>query len=351
LPVLDVVLRHRFDSGFTLEARFQSSSRATALFGPSGAGKTTILNAVAGLLRPTSGRIAVGDAVLYDGRERTFVPPHQRRLGYVFQDHRLFPHLDVDANLRFGMRPSGRIGFRSVVDALELSGLLHRMPAQLSGGQQQRVALGRALLSSPRLLLMDEPLASLDDERRGRILEFLERFLLEFSVPLLFVSHSQAEVRRLADHVVLLDAGRVIAEGTPAEVLERGKALDLHGSMGLINLLKLERVDEIDGRIVGRVGTMELSLPTPPESGRTAYVTVEPSAVTLAVKDVHGVSARNHLSGVVAALIESGGRILVAVDVGPTLWVEVTRSAVAELGLKVGLPVVCLLKAQSLRFV
>jgi molybdate transport system ATP-binding protein len=351
LPILDVDVQRRFDSGFSLAAKFQSTARATALFGPSGAGKTSILNAIAGLLRPDAGKIVVDGEMLFDASANRFVEPHRRRIGYVFQEHLLFPHLDVAANVRFGMPPQGAVSLDAVVEALELGDLLRRQPQELSGGQQQRVALGRALLASPRLLLMDEPLASLDDERRGRILDFLERTLDSFSIPLVFVSHSQAEVRRLAERVILLDGGRVVAEGTPEEVLTRGRALELHHEMGLINLLKLDRAEEIDGRSVGRIGAVELSLPVSPASPPTRYITIEPSSVTLAATDVQGVSARNHLPGVVATIVESSGRVLVAVDVGPTLWAEVTKSAVAEMGLAMGSPVVCLLKTQSMKFV
>jgi molybdate transport system ATP-binding protein len=227
--------------------------------------------------------------------------------------------------------------------------LLNRRPAQLSGGQQQRVAVGRAILSSPRLLLMDEPLASLDDERRGRLLDFLERLPVDHSIPILFVSHSQAEVRRLAERVVVIDAGRVCAEGAPDEVLSRGRALEFDRDAGLVNLVKLDRVEVREDRVVGWIGGVELSLAAAPGVA-SRYVTVEPSAVTLAAADVAGVSARNHLAGVVVAVVEIGGRVLVAVDVGPTLWAEVTKPAVAELRLSVGCPVFCLIKAQSLRF-
>ena len=289
VSILDVDVRHRFNAGFSLSADFQTSAKATAIFGPSGAGKTTVLNAIAGLLRPHGGKITLDGETVLDASAKVFVPPHGRRIGYVFQEHLLFPHLDVEANLRFGMPLRGTVSFEMVVDALELSGLLRRMPQQLSGGQQ-RVALGRALLSSPRLLLLDEPLASLDDERRSRILDFLERMLDTFSVPLLFVSHSQAEVRRLAERVVLLDAGRVVGEGSPNDVLSRGRALELRNELGLINLLKLDRIAESDGRLSGWIGTVELNLPRSPTGSPTRYITVEPTAVTIAMSDVQGIS-------------------------------------------------------------
>jgi molybdate transport system ATP-binding protein len=301
------------------------------------------------------GTVAFAGDVLLDVSAGVDVPIERRRIGYVFQDHLLFPHLDAEANLRFGMparagAPS-EISVDRVVASLELGALLKRKPAALSWGQRQRVALGRAILSSPRLLLLDEPLEGLEFELRSRTLDFLERLLNEFAVPILFVSHSQTEVRRLAERVVLVKDGRVAAEGTPDEALTGASALELPAPLGLVNLLKLDRVEVREDSTAGWIGAVELALPPPPPGGTSRYVSVDPTAVTLAAVDVQGVSARNHLRGEVAAIVESRGRVLAAIDVGATLWVEITKAAAAELGLAVGRPVVCLLKAQSLHFV
>ncbi|WP_244311019.1 molybdenum ABC transporter ATP-binding protein [Roseomonas mucosa] len=230
--MLEVRLRHRFPApapdmpGFAIDAAFASPTPGvTAVFGPSGCGKSTLLAAVAGLLRPREGRIALDGMVLFDSAARRMLPPEQRRCGVVFQDSRLFPHLSVDTNLRYGLRRAPRgvdgPGFEEVVALLGIGHLLRRRPAALSGGERQRVALGRALLSRPRLLLMDEPLAALDAARKAEVLPFLTRLRDRLSIPLLYVTHAMEEVDRLADRLVLMEAGRVLAEGSVEELSAR----------------------------------------------------------------------------------------------------------------------------------
>jgi molybdate transport system ATP-binding protein len=213
--------------GFTVTARFESSGGVTALFGPSGAGKTTIVNMIAGLVEPDRGRIALGDDILFDSATRINVPPPRRRIGYVFQEGRLFPHLSVRHNLDYGRRMNGlprdRAAMERIVTMLEIEHLLSRRPGRLSGGERQRVAVGRALLMKPALLLLDEPLASLDAARKREILPYLERLRDEAKVPMVYVSHQAAEVRRIVKSVVKLDGGRVVATGG-VELLDLGLA-------------------------------------------------------------------------------------------------------------------------------
>ncbi|WP_265500801.1 molybdenum ABC transporter ATP-binding protein [Paracoccus beibuensis] len=218
---LSVSLAHSLGV-FRLNAAFQAPPGVTALFGPSGAGKTTVVNAVAGLLTPDAGRIEVGSTVLLDRRAGIDLPPHRRRAGYVFQDARLFPHLNVRQNLLYGrwFARGGGPELAEVADLLGLGALLNRRPAALSGGEAQRVALGRALLARPRLLLLDEPLAALDQARKSEILPWFERLRDQTRIPILYVSHSAEEIARLATTVVRLDRGRVTAQGTPSEVLD-----------------------------------------------------------------------------------------------------------------------------------
>jgi molybdate transport system ATP-binding protein len=202
---------------FSLQAAFTSEGRVTGLFGASGAGKTSLINMIAGLLRPDRGTIAIDGEVLDDTAARVHVPPHRRRIGYVFQDARLFPHLDVAQNLDYGRRmnglPDDPAQRSRITDLLDIGGLLNRRPGQLSGGERQRTALGRALLSKPRLLLLDEPLGSLDEGRKVEILPYLVRLRDEASIPMVYVSHDAAEMRQLATQIVLLRNGRVTAFG------------------------------------------------------------------------------------------------------------------------------------------
>ena len=220
---LSVDCAHHYPSGFNLQVQFTAGTSVTALFGASGSGKTTTLNLIAGHLRPASGRICLGEQVLVDSSAGVFLPPDQRRIGIVFQDHRLFPHLTVRRNLEYGLRrrPLRQIDLAKVVQVLELETLLDRPPATLSGGQQQRVALGRAILRGPELLLLDEPLAALDDALKHRVLVYLERAIETWRIPTLFVSHDQADVRRLAETVVVLEHGRVVASGPTATTLDQ----------------------------------------------------------------------------------------------------------------------------------
>ena len=218
------VIRQQGD--FRVDVAFTSpNGGVTALFGRSGAGKTSVVNMVAGLVRPDQGHIVVNGRTLFDAAKGLHIPPEKRRMGYIFQDGRLFPHLSVRANLTYGMRltpPAERyVALDDVVDLLGIGHLLHRRPAKLSGGEKQRVAIGRALLTSPSLLLMDEPLASLDGIRKAEVLPFLSQLCEELSTPILYVSHSMEEVLKLADTLVLLDQGRVAAAGPIGDLMNR----------------------------------------------------------------------------------------------------------------------------------
>lgn len=213
--MLQIELQHQLGA-FSLDLNITLGSGLTVLFGPSGAGKTSVIHAVAGLLTPRFGRIVLGDRVLLDTQQRVHVPTHQREFAYIFQDPRLFPHLSVLENLRYGQRFLGArpalAAFDATIDTLGIGHLLARRPMALSGGEKQRVAIGRALLSSPRLILADEPLAALDEPRKDELLRVFERIRDVLNIPIVYVTHSSAEVARLADRVVRLDQGRVLAQ-------------------------------------------------------------------------------------------------------------------------------------------
>jgi molybdate transport system ATP-binding protein len=215
--------RHQYASGFSFDVSFETEHRVTALFGPSGSGKTSVLNIVSGLLHAQEGLVRLDDHTLFDSAKSINLRPEQRRTGYVFQDSLLLPHKSVEGNLAYGLRRRGNsspaIGWDRVVDVLELRPLLQRLPRTLSGGERQRVALGRALLSQPRILLLDEPWSALDDSAKDRVLDYLERALAEWQLPALLVSHDRHSLRRLAEWVVAIDGGRVQQTGPVNEVV------------------------------------------------------------------------------------------------------------------------------------
>lgn len=356
MSLLSFRCRHRYAGGFRLDAAFELNHTVTSLFGPSGGGKTTVLRVVAGLLPPEEGVVQLGQRTLVDTTRRVFLAPEKRHVGVVFQNLRLFPHLSVEGNLRYGAR-FGRGGkrevrFERVVEVLEIGGLLKRHPKSLSGGERQRVALGRALLSDPELLLMDEPLAALDEALKARILAYLERVIQEWNIPTVFVTHSQAEVRRLADWVIVMENGRVVSSGTPEEGLSRPEPLGWKNSMGPVNLLRVEYVAFHQNHVHGRVGDQMFYIPAEsPPKGSPLLVAFQPADVALARADVQGLSVRNHIRGHVCQVVPVGQAVFVAIDIGQIFWAEVTQEAAAELEIRPGSEVTCLLKAYKLRLV
>ena len=343
-----------------MDAEFACAQPVTALFGPSGSGKTSIVETIAGLLRPDDGFVQLGERTLLDTKQRIALPLNRRRVGLVAQDRLLFPHLTVLANLRYGLPRSqrgGSVELNEVIELLELSPLLDRFPQALSGGERQRVALGRAIASSPELLLLDEPLTALDEALKWRIVAYLERAIARWQIPVLLVSHGQAEVRRLAREVVVLERGRVVASGPPEAALTANEPLGWRDSSGPVNMLRLDAVTQYDGQWIGSLGAQSLWLPPPAQPpGDTMFVEFAPGAVLLGRNDgqdtgVQNLSARNRLRGVVRQMREVPGGVFVAVDVGQVLWAELTPSAVAELSLSPGVEVTCLLKVHSLTLI
>ncbi|HKI63168.1 MAG TPA: molybdenum ABC transporter ATP-binding protein [Burkholderiales bacterium] len=341
---------------FTLEAAFASDGGVTALFGRSGSGKTSVLNAIAGLLRPERGRIALDGEPLFDAAAGVDVAVHRRRIGYVFQEGRLLPHITVRQNLLYGRRfahGDGAVSLEKVTELLGLASLLERRPHDLSGGEKQRVAIGRALLADPRLLLMDEPLAALDAPRKSEILYYIERLRDEVRVPIVYVSHSLDEVVRIADTIVVMSEGRALDSGPLNETMARmelrpylgrfegGAVIEAHVGeqdleMGLARLdfaggaLYAPDVDALVGeRVRVRIRARDVSL-----------ATVRPEAISML----------NVLPGTLKALGEgAGASIDVQIDVAGTLLLaRVTRKSVAALGLAPGRPVYALVKAVAI---
>jgi molybdate transport system ATP-binding protein len=352
----------RFDAAiklgsFAYEAAFESSS-SVSLFGRSGSGKTVTLGLIAGLLRPDRGVIVVDDRVLVDTGKHIFVPKHDRRVGLVYQDAQLFPHLTVRQNLLFGRwfapRADHAVEFGAVVETLGIGHLLGRRPGRLSGGERQRVAIGRALLSSPRLLLMDEPLAALDDERKGEVLTLIERLRGGFRIPIVYVSHSIDEVARLAAPVVVFSGGHVVATGPVDEVFGPRKVQ--------ADESRFARSSVVTGRIVGmspEFGLTEIVHPggtiwlvgpagTP---GSEVRVVVKATDVTVATERPRDLSIRSVLSGKVGAIEQEDGplaAVTIDLPVHGHIVALVTRMAADELRLAPGRDVFALIKTVAL---
>ena len=350
---LEVALRHAFP-GFALDAAFEAPAGVTVLFGRSGSGKTTIVDAVAGLLHPDEGRITLHGRVLTDTAAGTHVPPHRRRVGYVFQDGRLFPHLSVAQNLAYGRRlaPRAERGDTArIARMLGIEALMDRRPGALSGGEKQRVAIGRALLAAPRLLLADEPLAALDEARKAEILPYLERLAGEAMVPILYVTHAPAEVARLATTVVALQDGRVIRQGPAAEVLA-DPAVTPAGARaaGAILTARVLRHHE-DGLTELEAGGLPILVPAaavPP--GASVRLRIAASEVILARTRPEGLSALNVLPGRIAAVRpgEGPGAIVSVETPAGTVLARVTRRSVAALGLAPGADCFAIVKSVAI---
>ena len=340
----------------TLQASFATAAGVTALFGRSGSGKTSIVNAVAGLLRPARGRIALDGEPLFDSATGIDVPRHRRRVGYVFQEPRLFPHLSVRHNLLYGrwFTPRGRRS-GSLDEAVHLLGiepLLERRPGALSGGEKQRVAIGRALLASPRLLLMDEPLASLDHQRKEEILPYLDRLRVESGVPILYVSHALDEVTRLADTLVLVSEGTVAAAGPVGEIMARIDLGPLTGRAEAGSILPAMVVGQHEAYQLTELSVLGQPLLMPrvdAAAGTPVRLRVRARDVAVATRVPEDLSIRNHLFGRIASVRpEQGPFAEIAIDLGgPILRARLTRHAVDELGLHAGQPVVALIKAAA----
>ena len=355
--MLEVEVEKRLP-GFDLSIAFSSETAGvTAVFGRSGAGKTTLVNMLAGLVRPDRGRIVLNDRTLFSSRDRVNLPPERRRLGYVFQEGRLFPHLSVRGNLLYGFRrvvaAERLVEPDQVIALLDLGHLMERRPGGLSGGEKQRVALGRALLASPRLLLMDEPLASLDQARKDEVLPFIERLRDELAVPVVYVSHAMDEIIRLADTLVLISDGKAAAVGTVEELTSR---LDLRPLTG-----RYEAGAVLEARVAGhdlvfaltelafaggrlRVPRLDLAI------GTHIRVRIRARDVALALAPPENTSILNVFPATVQEIGQDvGPQVDLLLDLGgAALWARITARSRHELGLEEGARVHAMIKAVAL---
>ena len=353
--MIEVDVTHRLGA-FTLDAQFAAKGRFMAFFGHSGSGKTSLINIIAGLVRPERGRIAINGTVLVDTARGIFIPPYRRKLGMVFQEGCLFPHLSVRQNLLYGAwfarANDAETNLSGVAALLGIGPLLSRYPARLSGGEKQRVAIGRALLASPALLLMDEPLASLDEPRKQEIIPYLERLRDEARIPIIYVSHSVAEVARLSDTLVILEAGKVRAAGPTIELMQR---LDLipatgTGEAGAVIEAVVQSHDDDYAltTLVSRAGTWRVprldALP-----GKTVRMQIRARDVMIALGRPEDMSALNVIQAEVSEIGPMDGPgVEIKLDCGgEALVARLTRYSVERLALRAGTPVFAIVKSVS----
>ncbi|MGR3565313.1 MAG: molybdenum ABC transporter ATP-binding protein [Heliomarina sp.] len=351
---VSVRLSHQF-SGFGLDVDFEAPAGLTVLFGRSGSGKTTIINAVAGLLKPDRGRVTIDGRDLLDTDRRIDLSTHRRQLGYIFQDARLFPHLTVAQNLSYGRwfarGPHHADEMDRTVDMLGLGPLMSRRPARLSGGERQRVAIGRALLAGPRLLLADEPLASLDEGRKAEILPYFERLRDEVDVPILYVSHAPAEVARLATTVIALENGRVVRQGPALEVLGDPMVTPA-GIRAAGAVLRAEvKAHHDDGLSELDAGGIPLFLPrVPHRPGSFIRIRIAAQEVILSRERPAGLSALNILPGRVESLRagEGPGMLVSLATPAGTILSRITRRSAMTLGLDEGVDCHAIVKSVAI---
>ncbi len=356
MTILEVDLCHQFKSGFELDIHFKIKNQITSIFGASGSGKTSIISMIAGLTKPNHGKVILNKRTLFDSYSHIDVPISQRKIGIIFQNHLLFPHLDVKSNLQYGIRRFSRhqssTDLLRVCEVLEISHLLKRYPKHLSGGECQRVAIGRTLLSSPEALLMDEPLASLDDRLKDSILNYFDRILEEWQIPTIFISHNQSLVQRFSSHTIVVDHGKVLSSGLTADIIENHGPDIWKSAKGPINLLDIDSLEQDGESSYALICGQKIQLPSINQaSNQKMYIQFSASDVVLSSNIIVNISTRNHLLGVVRRIVEQNSNILVAIDVGTIIWSKITMGAQKDLQLKIGCQIYCMIKTQSLEIV
>lgn len=344
------------DGGFQLDVAFAVEKGITILFGPSGAGKTTVLDCIAGLANPDQGRISAGARVLFDSEEGINLAATERKIGYVFQDLALFPHLTVEANVAYGLSgikaEDRKQRVAGALESLGISELRARRPAELSGGERQRVALARALVTEPTVLLLDEPLAALDMPVRMKIAEDLRRSIQALPIPVLYVTHSRDEVFMLGERMLMLERGKIIAEGTPHQVMSAPRSETVAQLAGFENVFdaQVTSIHEERGTMMCRVGGGEVELETPlvrADVGSKLRVGISAGDVLLATSAPVGLSARNILPGKLLSLWQRDMIVVARVDCGVEMSVHLTLAARDSLQLAPGRPVWLIVKTHS----
>ena len=346
-----------YSNGVCVRASLQidPASQVTVLFGPSGAGKTTVLRCIAGLETLDGGRIAFKEEVWADFSKNLHLPPQQRPVGYLFQDYALFPHLSVRENLAYGLQALPEADrdqrVRSIAGSLQVEELLDRRPASLSGGQQQRVALARALARNPELLLLDEPLSALDGPTREQVREELARLLKAVKRPAILVTHDWVDALRLGDRLVVMSRGSVLQTGTPQDVFAKPQHADVAAAVGVETLAAATVVSRAEGSLTLRVSRAELTAVDPGDSQSQYFVCIRGENVTLETGRAEHSSARNHLRGNVKEIAPAGPVWKVTVDIGCDIVALVTRQAIEDLRLSAGSEVYAVFKASAVHLI
>ena len=351
---ITVQVRQKLGS-FDLDASFESNGRLIALFGPSGAGKSSVINFIAGLSRATAGKVVVDGNVLVDTENRIFVLRHKRRIGYVFQEGRLFPHLSVRHNLAYGRwfapNEDSGVDTAAVTRLLGLEHLVDRMPNHLSGGEKQRVAIGRALLSAPKLLLLDEPLASLDQARKSEIMPYIEKLRDETNIPIIYVSHSIAEVARLATDIVVIASGRVTACGPVSDILQRPDVMRSEDQWDASSVIDMNVVSYDATFDITKLRSVigEMNVPGVMAAlGKKVRLRIRARDVLIALQQPAGISAQNSLHGEITDIQIRGAFADVKINCGgESISARITHQSAASLGLTTGMIIFAVVKTAS----
>ncbi len=352
---LDVQLQR---GGFDLQANFSLDQPVTGLFGSSGSGKSTLLNLVAGLAQPDDGWLKLGDKHLFHSRKNINLSPNKRDVGVVFQDSQLFPHLSVAQNLLYGYKRTQknqrRFEKNEIVELLEIDHLLKKRPLQLSGGEKQRVGLGRALLASPKFLMLDEPLASLDQGLKGQILPFLKRVKDELNLPMVYISHSMEEILHLTDHLVIINKGRILGAGHFYDVIKADAVQGVANAMGLENILtvSIKAHDIVSGHTLVEHHGNQLLLPLTEKLtvGDVCYISVRSNEISIARQHIQHISIQNQVKGKLINFQHNPSHTVLQINIGTPIVVDITGKAFQQLNLNINEEVYCLIKAHSFSF-
>jgi molybdate transport system ATP-binding protein len=347
---------------FTLDLEVDFINGITGVFGPSGSGKTTLMHLISGLENPDQGFITIDNEVVLDTTKHVHIKTRKRRIGYVFQEGRLFPHMTVRKNLLFGNSYTDEsaqlIEFEELVDLLEIRPLLEKRPKNLSGGERQRVAIGRALLSAPKLLLMDEPFSSLDVALRRQIIPYLIKINKKLGIPMLVVSHDLPDLLSLTQELFLLRSGRVEGHGNYFDLIQSDKTLDIMRGAGLMNVIpfKVESHDLENGltHLINREASHEIHVERELindccNTGDELNVSLRPEDIAITLQEIKDISIRNQLKGEVSKIIKKENRIYCLVDVGFLLIVSITQASQQKMNLDIGTEVYCLFKSMALQ--